>query len=93
MFKHPFTCIINGPSGSAKSSFSIKLLQNLESFTETWFDGGILWCYEESNAVPSVDVGRIQFHEGVPDNFANEENKPCLIILDYVLSEVYSKEV
>ena len=58
-FKHPFTCIISGPSGSGNSSFCIKLLQNLESLsTETRFDGGILWCYGESNAVPSVDVGR-----------------------------------
>ena len=94
-FKHPFTCIISGPSGSGKSSFCIKLLQNLESLsTETRFDGGILWCYGESNAVPSVDIGRkIQFHEGVPDNFANAGNKPCLIILDDLLNEAYSGEV
>ena len=59
-FKHPFTCIISGPSGSGKSLFCIKLLQNVESLsTETNFDSGILWCYGESNAVPSVDVGRI----------------------------------
>ena len=94
-FKHPFTCIISGPSGSGKSSFSIKLLQNLGSLsTETEFDGGILWCYGESNAVPSVDVGRnVQFHEGVPDNFANADNKPRLIILDVLLNEAYSGEV
>ncbi len=94
-FKHPFICIISGPSGSGKSSFCIKLLQNLMSLcTETGFDGGILWCYGESNAVLSVDVGRrIKFHEVVPDNFANAANKPCLIILDDLLNEVYSKDV
>ena len=87
-FKHPFTRIISGPSGSGKSTFCIKLLQNLESSTENRFHGGILWCYRHSNAVPSVDVGRrIQFHERVPDNFANAGNprRP--------LNEVYSKEV
>jgi hypothetical protein len=53
-YKHPFTCIISNPSVSGKSSFCIKLLQNLESLsTESMFDGGILWCYGESNAVPS----------------------------------------
>ena len=57
-FKHPFTCIISGPSGSAKWSFCIKFLQNLESLcTEPNFDGGILWCYGK-NAVPSADVGK-----------------------------------
>ena len=83
------------PRGSCKSSFCIKLLQYLESLsTETRVDGSILWCYGKSNAVPSVDVGRrIQFHEGVPDNFANAGNKPCVIILDDLLNEVSFKEV
>ena len=54
--KLPFTCIISGPSVSGKSSFCIKLLQNFESLdTESKFDGGILWCYVEKNAVPSVE--------------------------------------
>ena len=31
---------------AGKSSFCIKLLENLESLSiETRFDGGILWCY------------------------------------------------
>ena len=82
-FKHLFTCIINGTSGSGKSSFCIKVLQNLGSLSnETRIDGGILWCYGESNAVPSVDVGRNVQFQVVPDNFANFGNKPCLIILD-----------
>ena len=94
-FKHPFTCIISGPTGSGKSSFCIKLLQNLESVsTEARFDGGILWYYGESNAVPRVDIGRkIQFREGVTSDFTNEGNRPCLIILDDLLHEAYSEEV
>ena len=47
-FKHPFTCIISGPSGSGKSSFYIKFLQKLETLsTVTKFEGGIVWCYGE----------------------------------------------
>ena len=93
-FKHPFTCIIRGHSSSGKSSFCIKFLQNLESLsTEPKFGGGILWYHGEKNAVPSVGVGRsIKFH-GVPENFTNVESKPCLIILDDLLNEVYSKDV
>ena len=71
--KNPFTCIISGPSGSGKSSFCINFLQNLGYLsTETKIDLGILWCCGKSDAVPSVGVGRIQFHESVPDTFANE---------------------
>jgi len=35
----------------------------------------------------------VSFHEGVPQNFGNEHDKPCLIILDDLLNEVYSKDV
>jgi ABC-type microcin C transport system duplicated ATPase subunit YejF len=53
-FKHPFSCIVAGPSGSGKSSFCIKLLQNIKTqCTEPEFAGGILWCYGEKNEKPS----------------------------------------
>jgi hypothetical protein len=35
----------------------------------------------------------VRFHEGVPQNFGNVHGKPCLIILDDLLNEVYSKDV
>jgi GTPase SAR1 family protein len=96
-FKLPFSCIVAGPSGSGKSSFCIKLLQNLESqCTEPEFAGGILLCYGEKNAKPSpqsVSGKRIQFFEGVPEDFKNEGGRPALIILDDLLTEVYSKQV
>jgi GTPase SAR1 family protein len=96
-FKHPFLCIIAGPSASGKSSFCIRYLQNLESLcTVPTFDGGILWCYGEKNAFPSlqsVSAKRIHLHEGVPKNFENKEGKPALIIIDDLLTEVYSDQV
>ena len=61
-FKHPFTCFISGPSGSGKSSFCIKLLQNLESLcTENTFDGGILWCYIDGVSPLLASEGRYIF--------------------------------
>jgi GTPase SAR1 family protein len=93
-FKAPFTCIISGPSGSGKSSFCIRLLQNLKSLcTESRFDGGIIWCYSEKTAVPSQLGENVRFHEGVPDNFDNARGRPCLVILDDLLNDVYSQQV
>ena len=69
-FKHLFTCIISGPSGSGKSSFCIQFLQNLESLcTDPNFDSGILWSYGEENSVhsqqlASADVGKRIFSRG-----------------------------
>jgi hypothetical protein len=95
-FTHP-SCIIAGPIASGKSSFCIKILQNLESlFTVPRIDGGIMWFYGKKNAIPSlqsVSGKRIQFHEGVPENFENKEGKPAFIFLDDLLTEVYSDQV
>jgi hypothetical protein len=90
-FKHPFTCTVSGPTGSGKSSFCIKSLQNLTSCTEPNFDGGIIWCYIEGLAAPSQQLAvlrkNIRFSEGVPENFDNARGRPCLI-LDDLLNDV-----
>jgi len=96
-FKHPFTCIISGPSGSGKSSFCVRLLKNLDAlFTERDFDGGLIWCYSEKTAVPSpteLPKSDVNFNEGVPTDFENARGRPCLVILDDKLNDVHSKQV
>ena len=97
-FKHPFTCIVAGPTGSGKTSFCIKLLHNLDSLcTESQFKGGIIWCFSEATAVPREQLNKlgrnITYQEGLPENFDNAKGEPSLITLDYMLNEVYSKEV
>jgi len=97
-FKHPFTCIVSGSSGSGKSSVTLRLLQHLDSLcTEPNFSGRIIWCYSEKSAVPRDKLTSLHknvwFHEGVPQNFGDDHGRPCLIILDELLNEVYSKGV
>jgi len=97
-FKHPFTCIVSGPSGSGKSSFTLRLLQHFDSLCrEPNYSGGIIWCYSEKSAVPRRELAPlhkdVNFHKGVPQSFGNEHGKPCLIILEVLFNEVYSKDV
>ena len=65
--------------------------------TEEKFEGGIIWCYSEKTAVPSRQLSvmrkNIRFHEGVTKDFRNARGRPCLIILDDLLNDVYSKDV
>jgi len=97
-YKHPFTSIISELTGSAKSSFCIRFLQNLELLcTEQNFDGGIIKCCSERTAVPTeqlaVRANNVRFNDGVSVNLENKNGKPCLIILDDILNNVYSKQV
>jgi hypothetical protein len=97
-FKHPFTCIVAGPTGRGKTSFCIKLLRKLDTLcTESGFKGGIIWCFSEATAVPREQLSRlertIQYQEGLPEDFSNDQGELSLIVLDDLLNEVYGKEV
>ena len=95
-FRHPFSCIVSGPSGSGKSSFVIRFLQNLRHLcTEPSFGGGIVWCYDEKSAVPSHHklTTNVRYNEGVTEDFGSANGEPCLVILDDLLTDVYSKQV
>ena len=97
-FKHPFSYIVSGPSGSGKSSFCIRFLQNIDALcTERNFDGGVIWCYSEKTAVPNQQLvvlkKKIRYNEGVPADFENAHGRPCLVILDDLLNDSYSKEL
>ena len=91
-FKHPFTCIVAGPTSSGKTSFVIKLMQNLKSLcTESRFVGGIIWCYSEEKAVPSKQLEKlglnITHQEGLHESYGNARGEPSLIILEDLLNE------
>jgi len=73
-------------------------VQHIDSLcTEPDFSGGIIWCYSEKSAVPRETLTSVHkngsFYEGVPQNFGDDHGRPCLIILDDLLNEVYSKDV
>jgi hypothetical protein len=97
-FKHPFTCIISGTTGSGKLSFCIRLLQNIYTLcTEPKFSGSIVWCYSEKTAMPARELAllkrNISYCHGMPTHFGNARRLPSLIILDDLLNEAYFREV
>jgi hypothetical protein len=96
-FKHPFSCYISSPSGSGKTSFCIRSLQKLKELcTEPDLSSGIVRFYSEISAISYQQLAgkkHICFYEGVPADFNNIGEKPCLIILDDLLNDAYSKDV
>jgi len=93
---HPFSCIVSGTSFSGRTSFCIRFLQNIDAlYTERKFGVWIDWCYGEKSAVPSRQQlsSNISCNEGVPEEFGDAHGEPCLVILDDLLNDVYSKQV
>ena len=91
--QHPFTCIVSGPTGSGKTVFCTKFINNLPSIcTEQNFEE-ILWCYSENASLPLKQFTRdVKFLKGVP-KFSNEKKNSKLVILDDLLNEAYSRDV
>ena len=95
-FNHPFSCFVSGPSVSGMSSFCFAFSQNLKTHcTEPNFSGEIIWCNSKSSIILYRQLPgkkHVRFHEGVPADFNNYGKTPCLIILDGLLNEYYSKD-
>jgi len=90
VLKHPFTMLINGPSGSGKSEFVRNLLYNRYLMFDTDFDS-IEWNYgvaqKTHNEIKDM-VPDIKFSEGLPDDKELSKNtKPKLLILDDLMKE------
>lgn len=84
-WKHPFSAIVAGPSGSGKSYFVVKFLQNLESMTDCNFSN-IYWFYSEW--LPQVNTTKqIKFIEGLPNLNDIDTSQPNLIIIDDLMRE------
>jgi hypothetical protein len=84
VFKHPFTCIVSGPTQCGKTHFTLSLLENIDKLV-TPRPARILWCKGEDQ---HLDVpGNVEVHEGldVIDDISGTE--PTLLILDDLMQE------
>ncbi|GFX85997.1 uncharacterized protein TNCV_3719411 [Trichonephila clavipes] len=79
---HPFTLILAGPSGSGKSQFVKKLIENkmIKPFPKK-----IIWCYGVYQALYE-EMLNISFHEGIPSNL--HQSSDALIVIDDLMGEL-----
>ena len=84
-FKHPFTCIVTGPTKAGKTEFVKKFVVNVEKMM-TEKPKVIYWCYTEWQPT----------YQDIPANFVNAEQlqtldlknpEPKLVILDDMMKE------
>lgn len=84
---HPFTSIIAGPSGSGKSVFVQKFLNNIDTTCDTRFERIIVYYSEWQPLYSQLDKN-IEFREGLPQSsdYSND-SRPKLIIIDDLMTE------
>lgn len=84
-FKHPFTCMVAGPTGSGKSVFTFKLISEAHDQI-TPPPQKIIYCYGEYQPIFN-DYPQVTFSEGLPDNSEFDGKQRTLLILDDLMTE------
>ena len=65
-WKHPFTCIVAGPTGCGKSTFVTRMLRHAAAMIDPPPEQ-ITWCYGEwQEAYATTNLGHVRFEEGLP---------------------------
>ena len=90
--KHPFTCVVAGPTGSGKTQFVRELLAPRGEDVIIPSPEHVLWCYGEYQDVyhhlASV-APHVNFVEGFPDDLLSslDRTKRNLVVIDDLMSE------
>jgi len=85
-WKHPFTCLVTGPTGCGKTQFTIKLLKYAREVVEPAPEK-ILWCYGVYQHAFESLTEHAEFHEGVPELEKFDGKQKTLLILDDLMHE------
>lgn len=90
----PARIIISGQSGTGKSTLVSNLLLNRQRLMKTEFDR-IIYCAKYKSSMPSALDTIAEFNEGLPSKelVRNDENHEIFIVLDDMISEVFSSEI
>ena len=83
--KHPFTCMIAGPTGSGKTNFVKRILAHVHNMI-TPIPDRVIWYYGEWQPIYATMRG-VDFVEGLPNIDDLDSSKKHLIIIDDLMTE------
>src|SRR5271163_4141766 len=84
-WKHPFTCMISGPTGCGKTQFTFRLIEHAQTVIEPPPEK-IVWCYGAYQNSFSK-LSQIDFHEGLPDIAMFDGKHKTLLVIDDLMHE------
>ena len=83
--KHPFTCVVAGPSSFGKTQFVFRLIRHADRLVDPPPEK-IVYCYGEFQ--PSfLEFSQVEFHEGLPDVGSFDGQSRVLLIIDDLMNE------
>lgn len=86
-WKHPFSAIVAGPSGSGKSVFVSRFIKHIREMCDTEF-ASINWHYGTGGGVGNADDSKgIVYIEGLPSLNDFDGKQPVLVIIDDMMRE------
>ena len=84
-WKHPFTCIVAGPTGWGKTTFVTRLLRNSSTMIDPSPER-VTWYYGEwQSAYENLDIPNLRLEEGLPTSF--DASKRNIVVLDDLMAE------
>ena len=84
-WKHPFTCIVAGPTGRGKTTFVARLLRNAPSMINPTPEH-VTWYYGEwQSAYENLDIPNVRLEQGFPTVF--DTSKRNVVVLDDLMAE------
>ena len=86
--KHPFTCIINAPSGGGKTIFALKLIENARRIINHP-PSRVVWHYGIYQKIFDT-VPDVEFKEGLPNINDFDGRSDVLIIIDDLMAQINS---
>lgn len=90
--KAPFCAVVSGASQSGKSTLTVNILERRKEIIDPPIDD-VIWCYSEPQPKLFAElrdkVPGIEFHQGIPDDIAEECNtRHRLVVCDDLMTEM-----
>jgi GTPase SAR1 family protein len=95
-FKHPFTCLVSGPTGSGKTILVRRILKNFKTLIHNLNEPiiKVIWSYGQWQPlinIPISDNVIIKYVNAIPSDNLINEFKPNIIVFDDMMNEIDKK--
>ncbi len=84
IFRHPFTCLVSGPTQCGKTHFTLRVLESVEKMVEP-SPARIIWCKGEDQLLKLPET--VEVHDGLDVIDEIDGSEPTLLILDDLMQE------